>query len=166
MSETTTTTEATPAAVTPVVTPAETFSLEYVQGLRQEAAKYRTEKNDAVTAAKESVNQDWATKVTGIEEKSSALEADLGDAWVYAAKIEAAVAAGVPSDKLLAFVQILKGSDAATIQASVESAKALFGGFSTTVPATDPTQGSGGVPPLGLNSDELLASVKSKLGIQ
>lgn len=160
-----TTSEATPAAVAPVA-PAETFSLDYVQTLRQEAAKYRTEKNDAVSAAKDEINRDWATKVTTVEEKSSALEADLGDAWVYAAKIEAAVAAGVPSEKLLAFVQILKGSDAATIKASVESASALFGGFNIAVPATDPTQGSGGVPPLGLNSDELLNSVKSKLGLR
>lgn len=165
MSDTTTNTEGTPVAVAPVTT-AETFSLDYVQTLRQEAAKYRTEKNDAVTAAKDSVDRDWATKVTGVEEKSSALEAELGDAWVYAAKIEAAVAAGVPSDKLLAFVQILKGSDQATIDASVESARALFGGFSTAVRATDPTQGSGSIPALGLNSDDLLNSVKSKLGIQ
>lgn len=158
-----TTPEAT--VVTPVATPAETFSLDYVQTLRQEAAKYRTEKNDAVTAAKDAVNQDWATKVTGAEEKSSALEADLGDAWVYAAKIEAAVTAGVPSDKLLAFVQILKGSDDATIQASVESAKALFGGFGSTVPATDSTQGSGGVPSIGLNSDGIMTALNSALGI-
>lgn len=159
MSETNPTPAATPAA--PVAP--ETFSREYVEGLRQEAARYRTEKNEAVTAATAAVNQDWATKVTDIEAKLSALEADLGDAWVYAAKVEAAVAAGVPTDKLLGFVQILKGSDAASIKASVESAKALFG-FNSQL-ATDPTQGSGGVPPLALNGDELLATVNRALGI-
>ncbi len=158
MSDNNTTTEAATGQV-----PVETFSAEYVAGLRQEAARYRTEKNDAVLAAREAANQEWAAKVEGAVAKSSKLEADLGDAWIYAAKIQAAVKAGVPTDKLLAFVDLVKGSDEATIAASVESAKALFGGFSTAVPATDPTQGSGSSVP-GLNSDQLLKTVINAVG--
>lgn len=162
--------------VTPATDPATTpeapaadgdmFPRSHVEELRRENAGLRTGRNAAIEEAKNAINQEWATKTSVIEQRTTALEADLGDAWVYAAKIDAAVAAGVPTDKLLAFVQILKGSDDATIKQSVESAKALFGGFGTTVPATDPTQGSGnGIKPHGLNSDALLGAVKEKLGI-
>lgn len=133
------------------------WAREAISKANGEAAKYRTEKNDAVTAAKEAVNQEWATKVSDSQARSAALEADLGDAWVYAAKLEAAVNAGVPTDKVLAFAKFLKGSDEASIKESAESAKALFG-IGTQL-ATDPTQGSGGVPPVGLNSDALLSAV-------
>lgn len=131
-----------------------TYSEAYVQRLRSEAARYRTEKTSAVDAAKQAVSDEWQTKVDGIN-------ADLGDAWVYAAKLHAAVDAQVPAEKVLDFAAILQGTDPDSIKASAEKAKQLFG-VAPKVTATDATQGSGNTIPL--NGDPLLAKLKQLVG--
>jgi hypothetical protein len=162
MSDPTPTPEATPDAGQ--APPVETFSREYVQDLRNEAARYRNEKNTAVEAAKVTVAQEWEAKLDAASGEHSRLETDLGDAWIELQKLHSAIAAGVPSDKLLAFVPLLKGSTADELNSAAESAKALFGGFKTNDPAFDPTQGSGGGQPHALNGDGLLNAVKSIVG--
>lgn len=153
-------------ATTPVqeIAPAETFSAEYVQGLRNEAAKYRNDKKDAVQAAKDALNAEWETKLSGSADEVNRLGTDLGDAWVELAKLYAALDAGVPSDKVRDFAGVLKGSDAESIKGSAESAKALFGGFKTDDPATDPTQGSGGSA-IPLNGDKLMQALSRAVGL-
>jgi hypothetical protein len=142
-----------PPAATPGQEP-KTYSENYVQRLRSEAARYRTEKTSAVDAAKEAVSNEWQSKVDGIT-------ADLGDSWIYAEKLHAAINAQVPAEKVLDFAAILQGSDPDSIKASAEKAKALFG-VPAKVTATDTTQGSGNTIPL--NGDPLLAKLKQLVG--
>ena len=163
MSDDTTTTPETPAAPTPSQEPAKTFSEDYVKQLRDEAARYRNEKKTAVEQANAAKDTEYAAVIQAHEGKVTALETDLGDAWVELAKIHAALEAQIPSQHVLQFASLLKGSDPESIKASAESAKALFGGIATTHPATDPTQGSGGNP-LPLNGDPLLQAIKKAVG--
>lgn len=153
----------TPAAPAPEAPPAENFSLEYVQQLRGEAAKYRTEKKDAVEAAEAKAKTEWEAKINEQIGKNTELEGKLGAAGIELTKLRVALALNVPSDKVLAFVEILKGSTEDEITSSAASAKELFGGFKTTDPATDPTQGSGGGA-LPLNGDPLLNALKKVVG--
>lgn len=166
MSETTdtTTVDTTVTTGAPAAT-GETFSLEYVQSLRGEAAKYRTEKNSAVEAAKAQVAQEWETKLTTRNGEYTELESQLGASGIELTKIRTALALNVPSDKVLAFAEILKGATEDEIKASAESAKELFGGFKTSAIPTDPTQGSG-QGAIALNGDPLLAALKSAVGIR
>lgn len=166
MSETDTTptpeTVAALSSTSPV--PVETFSRDYVEGLRSEAAKYRNEKKDAVEAAKAELAAEWEAKLAAKDVELSTFQSDSLAKDVTLAKLRTAIDLGVPSDKLVAFSEVIKGETEEDIMASAQSAKELFAGFKTNVPATDPTQGSGGRAPLALNSDALLQAVKSAIG--
>lgn len=149
MSDAQTTPETAPApvqetAATTSQAPVETFNLEYVQQLRSEAAKYRTEKNDAVNAAKLAASTEWESKLAAEQTRYNELSIKLGGYDTELTKIKTAIEAGVPSDKVLAFAGILQGSSEDEIKSAAESAKALFGGLGTADLATDPTQGTGG----------------------
>jgi len=156
MSEDVTTTDV-PADAAPV---AKTYSESYVNQLRNEAAKYRVEKNEAVEAAKRATTEAVSN---AFQSKMDALSADLGDAWVYAEKLHAAVESIHPESKALDFAAILTGADPESIRSSADKAKDLFGISTGRVTATDSTQGSGnGVPPL--NGDPLLAKLTQLVG--
>jgi hypothetical protein len=142
----------------------ETFSREYVTELRNEAAKARTDKKSAVEVAKAERDTEWQEQVNASQAEQTRLQTELGDSWVELQKLHSAISAGVPTDKLLAFASVLKGSTADELDSAAKSAKDLFGGFNKNDPATDPTQGSGGRSPLALNSDALLQAVKSAVG--
>lgn len=134
------------------------YSEDYVKALRQEAAKHRTAKNEAEASARAAADSEWTEKFTAADALAKTHQSGLGEAWVELEKVYQAVDAGVPHDRLRAFVETIKGSDKESIAASVESNKALFG--IAPVKATDPTQGSGGrVPSTPLNSDKLLSAV-------
>jgi hypothetical protein len=162
MSEETTTESVTPVqqeAVKP-----ETFSLDYVQGLRQEAAKYRTEKNDAVTAAKAELAAQYdnalAAKDTEFEELRqhvSARELDL-------IKLRAALAAGIPTEDVLEVVELVQGDTEESISESVNRVKALIGKAPSKDRPIDPSQGSSNSIPL--NGDPLLESLKKIVGVR
>lgn len=164
MPEAITTPAETPVTLAPVASQ-ETFSLEYVQSLRQEAAQHRTAKNAAVEQAQASAQQEWQAKVEAATAENARLTNELGDAWVYVEKVHQTIGANVPTEKILGIAGILKGVDEASIKSSAEETKALLN-ISTaplSVPATDPTQGSGGgVAPL--NGDILLNAVKRAVG--
>jgi hypothetical protein len=135
-----------------------TYSQKYVNQLRDEAARYRTEKNSAVDAAKDAVNQEWQTK---FESETTRLTNDLGDAWVHAGKLHAAIETFDPDAKAVAFASALKGSDPDSIQASAASLSKLFGA-TAQVKATDPTQGSSSHAPL--NGHPLLEKLQAIVG--
>lgn len=163
MSETDTTPTQEAAPIVPGPVPVETFSRDYVEGLRSEAAKYRNEKKDAVEAAKAAVAAEWEAKFAAKDVEFAALQSDSLSKDVTLAKVKAAIDLKVPSDKVLAFAEHVKGD---TEEAIAESAKSVFelaGGFSTTSPAFDPTQGSGGNH-LPLNGDPLLNALKKAVG--
>jgi len=146
-----TTTDPKPEPPTPTVTPPETFSREYVEQLRGEAAKYRTQKNEAAAAAelagREKAAAEFAKQLAEVSGKHSELETKLGSANAETLKLKAALTAAFPQEtasRLLAFADLLKGSTPEEIQASAAAAAKLFGGFKTNSPATDPTQGQQG----------------------
>jgi hypothetical protein len=159
MSEETTTEN---ISVAPEVEKPETFSLDYVQGLRQEAAKYRTEKNDAVAAAKAELAANYdktlAAKDSDFEELRqhvSARELDL-------IKLRAALTAGIPSEDVLEVVELVQGDTEESISESVNRVKSLIGKSQTWDRPVDPSQGSSNSIPL--NGDPLLESLKKIVG--
>lgn len=160
--DSTTTAEA-PAAAPVAPTAPETFSKEYVQELRQEAAKYRTQKNEAIEAAEAAVTQQFQGQLAEKDVSITELKNELSATQLELEKIRTALEAKVPSDKVLAFASILQGSDPDAIKASAATATELFGGFDSKSPAYDPTQGSGGgvIP---LNGDPLLNMLKKVVG--
>jgi hypothetical protein len=141
----------------------ETFSREYVQELRQEAAKARTAKKEALEQLRAELNGEFEKKQAGSDTKYTELQTDLGKAWVELQKLYSAIDNGIPTDKVRSFVSVLQGSDEESISKSVATAKELFGDLSKPSPAHDPTQGQGGKN-LPLNGDPLLAAVKKMVG--
>lgn len=142
----------------------ETFSREYVEELRRENASHRTGKKEAVDAAKAELTAAFEARLAEKDTAYTELQNELGKAWVELEKVHTAIAAKVPSDKVLAFASILQGEDPETIKGSAASAKKLFGDFDSHDSPTDPTQGSGGQP-LPLNGDKLMQALNAKLGI-
>jgi len=141
----------------------ETFSREYVEELRRENAKHRTAKAEAVDAVKAQLTQEYEAKLAEKDTAYAELQNQLGDAWVELEKVYTAIDAKVPSEKVRAFAEILKGSDPDSIKESAKSAKELFGGFGKADAPTDPTQGSGGGH-LPLNGDPILNAIKKAVG--
>lgn len=164
MSETDSTTTADSSAAAPEAHPApETFSKEYVQELRNEAAKYRTQKNEAIEATKAALTQQFQGQIAEKDVALTELKNELENTKLELEKVRIAIEAKVPSDKVLAFARFLQGSDPDAIKASAASATELFGGFDSKSPAYDPTQGSGSNT-LPLNGDPLLNMLKKVVG--
>ncbi|EHB44146.1 hypothetical protein MycrhDRAFT_6896 [Mycolicibacterium rhodesiae JS60] len=139
----------------------------YVRELRQEAAKHRTSKNEAVDAAVTAAKEAHAAELAARDVRIGELENELGAAWIELEKYQVTVAAKVPSDKVEAFRAILQGTDKDSITESAKSAYALAGGFSATSPAYDPSHGfGGGKPPIPLNGDRILQALTAKLGVK
>lgn len=166
MSETdsTPTADATVAAAPEAHPAPEVFSKEYVQELRNEAARYRTQKNEAVELAKSAVAKEFEAKLAEKDVAFTELQNSFQEAQIELQKLYVALDSQVPSDKVRAFAAILQGADADSISASAAAAKELFGGLDGKSPAYDPTQGAGGGV-LPLNGDPLLNALKKVVGI-
>lgn len=161
MSEETTTTETvTPAA--PEAPRQETFSLDYVQGLRQEAAKYRTEKNDAVAAAKAELAANYDKALAAKDSEFESLKSEMSARELELVKLRAALSAGIPSEDVLEVVTLVQGEDEESISESVNRVKALIGKAPSKDRPVDPSQGSSNAIPL--NGDPLLESLKKIVG--
>ncbi|ASZ72806.1 scaffolding protein [Mycobacterium phage Drake55] len=156
--------EATPAAEQPT---GKVYDEAYVKELRQEAAAARHAKKDAVEAAVNELKDSHARELAARDTAYTELQNELGKAWVELEKIHTSLAAKVPSDKVLAFVEILQGSDKESITESAKKNLELIGGFDRKpVPGFDPTQGFGGrKEDMPLNGDPILNAMKSVLGI-
>lgn len=165
MSETESTAAATEEAATevPETDEGKTFDLAYVQNLRQEAAKHRNAKNEAVEAAKAAVAEEWQGKLTERDTEISELRSESLGKDATLAKLNAAITARVPVEHIFDVAELAKGSTEEEITESVNKIVGLSGGFTKTDRPTDPTQGSGGKPP-ALNSDKLLSSLKAAVG--
>lgn len=158
----TATTETAAAPETPVVAQQETFSLDYVQGLRQEAAKYRTERNEAVEKAKAEVISDYEGKLSANEAAFNELQGQVSERSLELLKLKAVLAEGIPSEDVLEVASLIQGTDEATVSESVKRVKSLLDKAPKTERPVDPSQGSGNVLPL--NGDPLLESVKRIVG--
>ncbi|UJD20855.1 scaffolding protein [Mycobacterium phage Zimmer] len=152
--------EATPAPEATKEAP-ETFSREYVEELRRENAGHRTGKAAAVDAAKAEAKAHYEAIIADKDVAYTALQNDLGKAWIELEKLQTSLALKVPSERVLAFSSFLQGEDKESIEASAKAAYDLAGGFKTNSPAFfDPTQGrGGGKDPLPLNGDKLMGAL-------
>jgi hypothetical protein len=128
----------------------------------REAAKYRTEKNDAVAAAKVALSAEYDAKLTEAADKYTELEYKLSARELDLLKLETALGLDIPSTKAKKFAALLTGTTEDEIKASAAEAKELFGGLNTPDRPTDPSQGSANTLPL--NGDPLLAMVRKVVG--
>ncbi|AOT24938.1 scaffolding protein [Mycobacterium phage Kalpine] len=156
--------EATPKPMEP--TP-KVFDEAYVKELRNEAAAARLAKKDAVEAAVKEAKDAATAELVARDTRITELENELGKAWIELQKLHTSLAAKVPSDKVLAFTEILQGTDADSIGESAKKNLELIGGFDRKpVPGFDPTQGFGGrKEDMPLNGDPILDAIKQTLGI-
>lgn len=161
MSEDTTVTESptTQAAV-------ETFSKDYVQELRNEAAKYRNEKKEAVEAArgeaKAEVIGEYESKLSDKDSVLAEIQNELSGTKLELLKLKSVLAADIPSVDVLEVVSLVQGSDEETVSDSVQRVKALLGKTPQRDRPIDPSQGTGNVLPL--NGDPLLDTLKRIVG--
>ena len=164
MSDENPTTEAVQAQVVPQpAAPApEVFSKEYVQELRNEAAKYRTEKNEAVERAKADVIKDYESKLSEKESSFNEIQAELSDRALELLKLKAVLAAGIASEDVLEVVTLVQGNDEETVSESVKRVKSLIGKAPEKERPIDPSQGTGNHLPL--NGDPLLETVRRIVG--
>ena len=154
-----TSTDAAPAQEAQEADPAQeqTFSLDYVQQLRAEAAKYRQDKKTAVKAAEDAITAQWQTKLDAATNESATNE-------IQVMRYQAMIDQGIPVEVMPDVISLVGGHDEETVAASVAAAKKLLGATARDA-AVDPMQGSGNRTP-ALNSDELEDSLRRALGIQ
>lgn len=164
MSDTAPATPAAPAAAAAqeAASQPETFSRDYVESLRSEAAKYRTEKNAAVDAAKAEVIKEYEGKTSEISSKFSELESSHSAAQLELLKLKSVLEAEIPASDILEVVALVQGSDEESVKESVNRVKSLLGKSPAKVAATDVTQGSGSAVPL--NGDPVLNILKRAVG--
>jgi hypothetical protein len=156
--QTTTTENAAPAQEAP----AETFSREYVQELRNEAAKYRTEKNTAVEAARAEVIKDYESKLAQKDGSLSEMETEVSARSLELLKLKMVLNEGIPTEDVLDVVSLVQGADEETVSESVKRVKSLIGKKPPADRPVDPSQGQGNHLPL--NGDPLLETVKRMVG--
>lgn len=139
-----------------------------LKSVRDEAAKYRTEKASAVEAAKAEAESSWQAKVEELETALAEKESSVTETRTEVTKLKAALGAGIEGDKVLSFASLLKGESEEELKAHADEVKQLFAASEpatpATTPAVDPSQGSGN--PLPLNGDPLLAAVSKAVGIR
>jgi sirohydrochlorin ferrochelatase len=140
----------------------ETFSRDYVESLRSEAAKHRTEKNSAVDAAKAAVIKEYEGKAAERDSKISEIETNYATAQLDLLKLRSVLEAGISTDDVLEVVSLVQGSDEESVNESVNRVKALLGKAPSKVAAVDPTQGQGSHVPL--NGNPVLDILKRAVG--
>ena len=161
-----TSTDAAPAQEAQEADPAQeqTFSLDYVQQLRAEAAKYRQEKKTAVKAAEDAITSQWQTKLDAAGAEYADLKNQSATNEIQVMRYQAMIDQGIPVEVMPDVISLVGGHDEETVAASVAAAKKLLGATARDA-AVDPMQGSGNRTP-ALNSDELEDSLRRALGIQ
>lgn len=154
---------------TPAPTPqagVESFSKEYVQELRNEAAKYRNEKKEAVETAKAEATaeaiREYEAKAAERDVALTDINNELSGTKLELLKLKSVLAADIPSTDVLEVVALVQGTDEETVSASVQRVKALIGKAPSKDRPTDPSQGTGNVLPL--NGDPLLETLKRIVG--
>ena len=160
-----TSTDAAPAQEAQEADPAQeqTFSLDYVQQLRAEAAKYRQDKKTAVKAAEDAITSQWQTKLDAAGAEYADLKNQVATNEIQVMRYQAMIDQGIPVEVMPDVISLVGGHDEETVAASVAAAKKLLGATARDA-AVDPMQGSGNRTP-ALNSDELEDSLLRALGI-
>jgi hypothetical protein len=130
--------------------------------LRQEAAKYRTERNEAVANAKAELQSEFEAQLATKNTEFNELESQLSSRSVELLKYKSILQAGIPSEDVFAVADLVQGNDEETVSQSVERVKSLIGKNPSKDRPVDPSQGKGSVIPL--NGDPLLETLKRMVG--
>lgn len=131
-----------------------------------QAAKYRTEKKEAVEQAKQEVTDSFSEKIEKLEAVIAEKDAEAAGERAEVAKLKAAIAAGIDSKKILPFAELLKGENDEELASHAVELKKLFADGEqkpAKQSAVDPSQGSGNES-TPLNGDPLLRSVLAAIG--
>lgn len=159
----TTTTPATPAAPAPeATTQQETFSRDYVERLRDEAASHRTKAKTAADEARAEVVKEYEGKLAEKDTAYSEIESAFGEAYTELLKLKAILREEIPAEDVLEVLELVQGNDADTIEASVKRVKSLLGKSPAKDRAVDPSQGKGN--PIPLNGDKVTNMLKAAVG--
>ena len=161
MSDETPTTTETASAPAPEAKP-EVFSADYVQELRAEAAKYRTDKKEAVEKAKSEVVKTYEGKLSQHDSALSEAQQELSAANLELLKLRAVLAEQIASEDVLDVVSLVQGTDEESVSESVKRVKSLIGKAPERDRPVDSSQGSGSHVPL--NGDPILEKVKRMVG--
>lgn len=130
-----------------------------------EAAKYRTEKRDAVEAAKREVEESYEAKVKDLEDSLAAQKDQTIEAQRAVDRLKVALEAGIASDKVTRFAELLDGESEDEMRSKAEELKELFEPVkAASQRAVDTTQGR--VPSTPLNGDPLLDAVMRKMNLK
>lgn len=137
-------TESAPAEIATVEQLPE-FARTLIAQLRQENAAARVKKNEAVENTKLETKQEFEAALALSNTEHEATKVQLDAANLSLAKLNAAIEAGVPTDKLGSVASRLNGSTPEELKADAEEVKKLFGigEPAPRVPAVDPSQGKG-----------------------
>lgn len=128
-----------------------------------EAAKYRTEKNEAVQKAVEETTATFQDKVSALEAQLQEKDGEIQSGRTEVEKLRATIQAGIPNDKVFTFADLLKGESEEDFVSHAEELKKLFvqeDNKPKNSPAVDPSQGHTS-DTMALNGDPLLRSVMS-----
>ncbi|MGZ6053968.1 MAG: hypothetical protein ACXWOV_00145 [Isosphaeraceae bacterium] len=164
MSESSTPTpEATPASdAAPEAAKQETFSRDYVEALRNEAANYRNKAKTAADEARAAVIKDYEAKFAEKDTAFAELKAAHDGAARDLLRIQKVLEAKVPIDHIEDVLPLIAGDTEEAISESVARVKSLLEKTPASVPAVDTTQGKGGAIPL--NGNPVLDMLKAAVG--
>lgn len=136
-----------------------------ISDANSEAAKYRTEKNQAVEAAKAEVEKQYSSQLEKVQAELAEKAESEASARFEVDRLKVALAAGIESDKVTSFARLLQGDSEEALRSHADELKKLFtvkGDAPVAQKATDSSQGTGNsVPPL--NGDPILDSLKAVL---
>ncbi|MGY2060516.1 hypothetical protein ACW9HQ_37110 [Nocardia gipuzkoensis] len=110
---------------------------------RSEAARYRIEKNEALTTAMTAAQAAVADQLNSANAEKQSFADQAKTATTELLKLHTAITAGVPTDKVVSFASLLQGDTAEELAAHADSVKTLLG-TPVSPSATDPTQAMGG----------------------
>lgn len=136
------------------------WAREAINKANSEAAKYRTEKNSAVEAAKAEVTDSFTSKIKELEAQIEEKSSEASQANLNVERVKAAIKVGISTDKLESFAELLHGSTQEELVAHAEQLKDLFTVATGASKATDRSQGSGGASG-PLNGDPILDAVRN-----
>lgn len=152
------------AAAAPEAAPQqqETFTLDYVQKLRDEAAGHRIKAKEAGDEARAAVIKEYEGKAAETSVELTELKTNYATAQLDLLKLKSVLEAEIPVSDVLEVATLVQGSDEASVKESVNRVKALLGKTPAKVAATDPTQGQGSHVPL--NGNPVLDILKRAVG--
>lgn len=124
------------------------FAQTLIRNLRQENAASRAKSNEKVENAKLETKAEFEAALAASNTEHDATKVQLDATNLTLAKLNAAIEAGVPSDKLKSVASRLNGTTPEELKADVEEVKTLFGigEPDARTLATDPSQGKGSGP--------------------